>query len=521
MVDTASATRLSSLRLPLRGGEGPSELLLDRTTDRLLVLTQEWGQGEHPAGTTVDGLTTMPAFGTERTVLTLVDLSDPAEPTVVGGMRLEGSYRSARMHDGSARVVLVTPPPGLALAHPRDGSLVAEQEAEETNRRIIEETTIGDWLPHLQLLDTDGGGAAAGGPEQTLDCDDVARPPEFSGLSTMSVLTLDLSGRPRPTSATGLVAQGSTVYASSARLVVATSPWDAWEPGEDAALRGGRDGGTTALHTFDLTDDGGTAYLASGQVQGRLLNQFSLDETDGVIRVATTKDTTSDAPSSSSLVVLAEEGRRLVETGRVDDLGITERIYAVRYLSPDLAAVVTFRETDPLYLVDTSDPAAPTVTGELKIPGYSAYLHPVGEGLLLGLGQDATEDGMTTGMQLSVFDASDPGDPRRVSQVGWEDHYSEAEHDHRAFRYWAPTGQVFVPTHAWHKDTGWSGVTSARLDGQELARGPELRLGGSGDTLWDSARRTLVVGDQLWVLGENTLRAADLTTLEEQARITL
>ncbi|WP_181010046.1 beta-propeller domain-containing protein [Ornithinimicrobium sufpigmenti] len=520
VVDAASATRVGAVELPHRR-EGHSELLLDRETGRALVLTTEWTEWGGD-GAAVDGATTWPAFPPQRTVLTLVDVTDPAAPSVLGGMRLEGGYRSARMHDGTARVVMVTEPPGLSFVQPRDGSLTAEEEATASNRRIIEESTLDAWLPHLQVLTgSGGGGTGSAATELAVPCTDVARPPEFSGLSTVSVLTLDLSGEPRPTSATGLVATGSTVYASADRLLVATSAWDA-RPVE--AMTGAdvrMEQPSTALHAFELGPDGRTDYLASGRVTGQLRNQFALDETDGVIRVATTLEATQEAPSSSSLVMLAEQGRELVQTGRVDDLGPTERIKAVRYLSPDLAAVVTFRETDPLYLVDTSDPTAPVVAGELKIPGYSTYLHPAGDGRLLGLGQDATEDGRTTGLQLSVFDVSNPGDPVRVSQVMWPDYYSGAEYDHRAFRHWTATGQVFLPVEVWSEHNSWTGVTSARLIGDQVHKGPELRVGGSDATGWEYASRTLVIDGLLWVLTDSTLRAVDLTTLEEHATVRL
>ena len=516
VVDVASRSRLGSLRLP--GQSSDSELLLDRERGQALVLSRDWSQGPTPA-TTEDGLSTYPAFGTSRTVLTLVDLSDPANPTTTGRMRLEGDYRSARMHDGTARVVLVTPPQGLAFASPRSGSMTAEQEAEDATRAIIEGSTIDDWLPHRQTM-----GGDTSGTELAVPCDEISRPPEFSGLSTMSVLTFDLGGAGlEPTSSTGVVASGSTVYASTDRLVVATSPWEAWTfAGGDVVWDDDRDL-TTALHTFDLTDEDSTDYLASGSVAGRMLNQFSLDEADGTIRVATTLDSSGSSPSSSSLVVLAEEGDRLVEQGRVDGLGETEQIYSVRYLDADTAAVVTFRQTDPLYLVDTSDPASPEVTGELKIPGYSAYLHPVGDDLLLGVGQDATDEGMTTGLQVSLFDISDPAAPTQVAKQTWKDHYSEVEHEHRAFTYWPQTGQLFLPANAWDEETSkeWVGVVSASVEGQSLSQGPAAQLGGSGGQTWDYARRTVVIGDSLWILGEQSVRVTDLATLEEQSVIDL
>ncbi|ANS79938.1 hypothetical protein SGUI_2542 [Serinicoccus hydrothermalis] len=520
VVDVASRATVGSLRLPGRDAGSEPELLLDRDNDRVLVLTREWTGGVSPLPST-DGLSTFPAFETVRTVVTLVDISDPSAPRAGGTLRLEGDYRSTRMHDGTARMVMVTPPPGLALVQPRNGSLVAEDEAEQANREIISATTLDDWLPHLQTIQ----GTRSAGTELAVPCEDIARPPEFSGLSTMSVLTFDLDDAQLDvTSSTGVVAAGSTVYASTDRLVVATGAWEAWAAadGPDSSIMP-RGGGaqSTSLHTFDLTEAGSTDYLASGSVDGRLLNQFSLDEQDGVIRVATTTDRQGSTPSSSSLVVLAEEGDRLVEQGRVDGLGETEQIYSVRYLSADTAAVVTFRQTDPLYLVDTSDPTAPEVTGELKIPGYSAYLHPVGEDLLLGVGQDATDEGRTTGLQVSLFDISDPAAPTQVAMETWADHYSDVEYDHRAFRYWPQTGQLFLPANAWTEDSEWTGVVSARVEGTSLSQGPRLQLGGSSASGWDHARRTLVIGDQLWVLGDSSLHITDLTTLEEQGTVDL
>ncbi|GAA4867759.1 beta-propeller domain-containing protein [Serinicoccus chungangensis] len=525
VVDVDTRAEVGALRLPGRDVGSDAELLLDRTSGQVIVLTREWPQQVTPMPTpdAAEGLTSFPAFQPTRTVVTLVDVSDPANPTAGGTLRLEGDYRSARMQDGTARVVMVTAPPGLAFVRPRTASLVAEEEAERANRAIVEASTLDDWLPHLQTVQ----GTRSDGTRLAVPCEDVARPPEFSGLTTLSVLTFDLAqDELELTSAGGLIASGSTVYASTDRLVVATSAWEAWAltDGADAAMPRGAGGATTtALHTFDLTDPASTDHVASGTVPGRLLNQFSLDESQGTIRVATTTDASGSTPSSSSLVVLAEEGDRLVEQGRVDGLGETEQIYAVRYLSPDTAAVVTFRQTDPLYLLDTSDPSRPRVTGELKIPGYSAYLHPVGEDLLLGVGQDATDDGRTTGLQVSLFDISDPAAPTQVAKQTWADHGSGAEYDHRAFTWWPRTGQLFLPAEAWTETAQWTGVVSAGVDVDAggLSQGPRLQLGGDTSAAWDHARRTLVIGDHLWVLGEGTLHVADLATLEPVGTVTL
>ncbi len=498
VVDVATAEVVATIPVPGMA-EGGAELLLD--DDDLVVLASEWG------GWAADG-----AAPAERTTIHRVDLSDPANPEVVGTTRVEGSYRSARMIDGTVRLVLVSQPPGLVFTHPEDGSLSAEAEALEANRQVVADSTIDDWLPHRQPMDGSGTG---GTPELLLDCTAIGRPGDFSGFSTVSVVTLDDDGDAAPTSAAGVLADAGTVYASTDRLIVATSPWwMMWADGAD------EDGPHTDLHSFDISDAGATTYVASGRVDGWLLNQFSLDSADGITRVATTRTPPSAAePSSSSLVVLTEDGDELVETGRVDGLGATEQIYAVRYLGPELAAVVTFRQTDPLYLIDTSDPSAPRVTGELKIPGYSAYLHPLGEGRLLGIGQDATDEGQTTGLQASLFDIADTSSPQRIGQVTWEHTSSTAEWDHRAFLLWEDRVYLPAETYDWESDTDGTGkpqigLVTVDLSDGTLTEGPRIDTAGANDAWAGNVIRVLVIGDDLWAVGHSDLFRFDLETLD-------
>jgi hypothetical protein len=177
----------------------------------------------------------------------------------------------------------------------------------------------------------------------------------------------------------------------------------------------------TQIHRYDARGTSATTYRATGDVPGFVLNQYSMSEHQDRLRVATTREPLwfpdgSATESESRVTVLAEAAGRLTTVGGVGGLGKGERIYAVRFLG-DRGYVVTFRQTDPLYTLDLSDPTAPRVRGELKILGYSAYLHPVGEDRLLGVGQDATERGQTTGAQLSLFDVSDAARPRRIAQA--------------------------------------------------------------------------------------------------------
>lgn len=518
VTDAATATRLATISIP-KAADASSELLL--SGDTMIVLSTTSGPFFGASDIARD--LRAPGFPSERTTVTRVDLSDPRNPKVLGAVRMEGSYRSARMIGDAVRMVMVSQPPGLTFTQPKDNSLTAEDEAKKANQRAIADSTIDDWVPHIQQLNAQG---EAQGTEQLTNCAAVARPKEFAGVATLSVVTFDMAANARsvaPKSTVGVVASGETVYASSDRLIVATSPWDLFSAGwirtPDPAKM------TTTLHAFDISNPAATTYTGSGKVAGRLVNQFALDEDHGTIRVATTTAGLEwrRQRSQSSLLVLREQGGKLVTIGRVDGMGLTEQIRSVRYLSPELAAVVTFRQTDPLYLVDTSDPTTPRVAGELKVPGYSAYLHPLGDGRLLGVGQDADiENGQTRGLQASLFDISDPAKPARLAQLTWKDTNSPAEWDHRAFLWWQ--GKAYLPATSWResdtKAPGFSGVLSINVGDRTLSEGKRA----STDTdqqYGDGPRRVLVIGSDLWTVDFQGLERFDLATLTHEAYVRL
>jgi uncharacterized secreted protein with C-terminal beta-propeller domain len=228
-------------------------------------------------------------------------------------------------------------------------------------------------------------------------------------------------------------------------------------------------------------------------VPGSLLNQFSLSEDKGILRAASTVGWGAEA--ESKVTTLARQDGHLVQRGQVGGLGRGERIYAVRFLG-DVGYVVTFRQTDPLYTVDLADPARPRVRGELKIPGYSAYLHPIGEELLLGVGQEATDDGRVQGLQISLFDVSDLAAPRRLqkAQLGERWSSSAVEWDHHAFLWWPATKLAVLPMES-RAFTGAAAFRVGRTSGiAELARIGHPAGAGS----WTPpVSRAVVVGDRL------------------------
>ncbi|WP_336923319.1 beta-propeller domain-containing protein [Aquipuribacter sp. SD81] len=430
---------------------------------------------------------------TPTTTATTVDVSDPADPRVVDVVEVEGSYVAARASEGTTRLVTTTAPalrftdPWQVMQEPgapedvrtprRDGSPSDEAlaEAEARNRAVVEEADLAAWLPDLVERD-DAGAVTARRP---VACEDVAHPVDGpAGLGTIGVLTLDPAAGAGSVllDTTAVSADGSYVHATADRLYVATTrggwlwgwPW-AGGPGRTEPVR-------TQLHGFDTSDPRDTAYLGSGQVEGWLLGQWAMDAHDGTLRVGTTLEAPgpdeappgpSGAPApprtTSSVVVLTETGDGLVETGRVDGLGPGEQIRSLRWFD-DLAVVVTFEQTDPLYTVDLADPARPRVLGELKVTGYSGYLHPVGDGLLLGVGQEGDQEGVLSGAKVETYDLRDLAAPTDVDRLVWPDSASPVEQDSRRFAYLPDLRTAVVPLDTWAGGDGSSGLVAVAVD---------------------------------------------------------
>ena len=445
------------------------QLLLDG--ERLLVISQT---GALESG----GGRILPSYEGEVTQLTEVDVSDPAAMRVLRTERIRGRHVSSRLTGHTARVVIWTRP-----------------------RAVVEpqfRTQLRGWLPRRVLRR-----AAGGRPRIRLAarCRRVFRPAQHSGIDVLSVLTIDMRRGLPAVDSDAIMAGGQTVYASPKALYVATPTWT-----EDGPLLAER----TLIHKFAASEPDATGYRASGQLEGTLLNQFSLSEQDGVLRAATTVG--AGPEGESRVTTLAERDGVLARLGQVGGLGKGERIYAVRFLG-DVGYVVTFRQVDPLYTLDLSDPRNPRTVGELKIRGYSAYLHPLGEGLLLGVGQDASERGTTLGTQVSLFDVSEPARPRRLH--AWTvpgGSSSEAEWDHHAFLWWAPSKLAVLPLES-ARFSGAVGLNVERAAGIAEAGRATHQLEGQD---WP-VRRSLVVGGRLVTISDVGIERNSLTSLAEDA----
>ncbi|MBW3568264.1 MAG: beta-propeller domain-containing protein [Proteobacteria bacterium] len=214
----------------------------------------------------------------------------------------------------------------------------------------------------------------------------------------------------------------------------------------------------------------------------------------------------------SEAQVLEEQGEQLEVVGRVGGLGRGEQIQSVRFLD-EVAYVVTFRQTDPFYVVDLSQPTAPAVTGELKIPGFSTYLHPVGDDLLLGVGQDADLQGRVTGMQVSLFDLSDLSKPEQVDRLSLGHGWSPAGDDSRAFGYDPQRRTALLPFSVWDH-TPTSVALGIRVEGRRLVEAGRMPVMPE-----NTAERVLHDGRQIYTVSRRGVVAGSFDTFERTGAV--
>jgi hypothetical protein len=479
----------------------------------------------------------MPIYGPR---LVLVDLST-GTPRIISDYTMDGSLVDARQIGSVARVVIQSAPRLYPLPY-----WPGEPSGGASYRTAIRRAGPSQWLPRYQV--TTGAVRRTG----LVDCASVSHPAaaSYTGNSMLTVLTFDLSqsslGSGEPVT---IVADGSTVYSDGTSLYVASREW-AMQPMMGSSSAGGSrtrtadvtpaaSPGYTGIYKFDISAAGRPVYEASGSVPGWLLGssgtaQYSLSAWNGALRVATTTygnlSTGYEQGSQSAVYVLEQSGSQMVVVGKAGGLGAGEQIYAVRFVGP-VGYVVTFRQTDPLYTLDLSDPAQPRVVGQLPLNGYSAYLYPIDATQLIGVGQDTNSFGQTTGTQISLFDVSDLAAPVRLATYDVQFGHSEAEFDPHAFLYWPATRLLVIPVETPYGTSPQSvpqdGTVQPSPVYAPISEAVVLRVDDHGfiklgtithpvtanDPVGAQIRRSLIIDSALWTLSDAGLKANDSTTL--------
>lgn len=421
ILDVAGATprRLGALR-PVTEVDAVEMLLLD--DHRVLVI------GSVQEGSPREG---DDELWTPKVVLMLVDTADAAAPKILRTAKLTGTYVTGRLHDGVVRVVFATPPP-LRVTPPMSAREGMDRAAAR-NRAVLAGYDDRNWLPVREILDADGRVVSSG---PAMGCSAVHPPPVATGPDLLSVLTLDTRTGPEALDRAGvraLLGGADTVYASPGRLYAAAHRWARERRAGRRRERGGdrprlqperaprqpvRRLGHRPRSAARLLGTLRTPRAPAGRADrggrlGRRRGRAAHPQRRGRLRPGRGPPAAGRPPVRSGTGggdPLSPLGRRLGDRGDLPPHGPPLRPRPV-------------------------PPERPRLLGELKIPGYSGYLHPVGGGIVLGVGQDGDEQGNLTGAQVSAFDVADPTRPTRTGVLDFGGGELHAEADSRAFTY--------------------------------------------------------------------------------------
>lgn len=444
----------------------------------------------------------LPYWGVSRTKVSVFDVSDRAAPRSVQETYLDGYYNDSRAIGENVYVIVRS---GIDLVRPESTCTETEcvYETEEHFRERLQAGGLDALLPGMYVRP--GSGQPLQRTGSLSAAEDISRPRSLQEDNLLSVLVFDVTrNETGPVgSASAFASYSSVVYASTTALYVVSNPAN-WEDQSWTVQKFRLDGATIDL-------------VAAGEVPGQPLNQFALDEYNGTLRIATTRNLWGTiGGSTNNVYVLAEEAGVLNVVGALEDLAPGERIFSVRFLG-DRGFLVTFRQVDPLFALDLGDPTAPRSLGQLKVPGFSRYLHPVEDGYLLGIGRDADETtGRTRGLQLSLFDVRDLANPVRIAHYlidpgndwTWSWQSSLAEWDHHAFSYFPESRILAVPVEgSGFRDDVWQ--RQSNLWVFQLDNLSSFRLLGTVEHE-DMVQRSLRIEDMLYSIALDSVQVQPL-----------
>jgi uncharacterized secreted protein with C-terminal beta-propeller domain len=281
----------------------------------------------------------------------------------------------------------------------------------------------------------------------------------------------------------------------------------------------------TVVHRIGI-NNGRVRVKDNGTVPGHIINQFSMDEKEGVFRIATTISRSwsgySGSRESTNNVYTLDDDLYII--GRLEGLARSEQIYSTRFIG-DRLYMVTFRQIDPFFVIDLKNPRKIKELGKLKIPGFSRYLHPYDRNTIIGIGQDATEQGRTTGLKISLFDVSNVSKPKEVAKFVTDEKYanSTALYEHKAFLFDRNKKLLVIPafSHSHNGDQSYNGAFVFRISKDKIKlRGLiDHSMAKYGNNL--QVERSLWIKDLLYTKSPNLLRINEIASLSAVKNIAL
>ncbi|MBI1826729.1 MAG: beta-propeller domain-containing protein [Planctomycetes bacterium] len=433
---TSSSSSGTVVAVPTDGSSTPPDATNGGSADGSALSDSGSGGSDGGISTTIEpigGIAPFPGiYQRPFTVVTVVDVSNPASPAVLSTTHFDGNQAATRMIDGVLHIVLANYQMYFFDVMPMLGQ-------PQLDLSSISSDTL---LPTYTRINPDGSKSSG----NVLTWDQLYRPVEPDGFGVVAVVSVDVDNDAQ-FSATGIVSEPGLVYSSADALYLTNTQWDFQ----------GRSRATTNIYKFVYANRGAQA-TATGTINGRVLNQYSMSEKDGNLRVATTTDGTWTCDmfgcsqtelGKNSVYVVSQSQDALNVIGSLEDIAPGETIQAARFIG-DRGFVVTYKQMDPLFTLDVSDPANPRLVGQLVVPGYSTFLVPMDENHLLAIGQyvPAPPAVGNWGVQLSIYDITDFGNPVQTSNVVYgadTGAYSEALWNQKALTYFAERGRVAIP----------------------------------------------------------------------------
>lgn len=454
-------------------GGNLQEMYLDEQAGRLVILGYQWDRAMLPA------TLAEPSIVIGATEITFIDISDPSNPVVTSRKYLEGyritSRRVANRIHLVSRYTITAPPviqnnpqltelsssywQAMQTEQTTEYSDGLRQQIEQKIRRLMLGVEAKELMPKI----ISKRGDAVTDVTSALSCDQILIPEVKMPPSLLLITSFDTDGSHLDSSA--IMNNAWMTYASQDHLYIAQSSQGWWWADDQP--------NQSAIYKFEISDQK-PKYIATGSVIGWIKDRYSFSEYDGFLRIVTTDNwfdqTAGRMKTAHHLSVLTDNNNGMLEViGSVSGFGQDESVFAVRLLK-QRGYVVTFRQIDPLFSFDLSDPYKPVLVGELEIPGFSTYMHPIDDNHLLTIGRS----GNMTDLQLQLFDVSDLANPRLVHRFSPEIvasgySWSPASYDPHAFTFFKPLGYLAIPLliSDWETGTYYSGIVNFRVDIQE------------------------------------------------------